>query len=163
MALSTDVTLPRDVEPEFPDSCVGCGLDAPGRTWSFAQRTSSWLGLFGLWIGRRHVVQVPCCADCEATLRTLHRKRFVWTVVVTIVALIAIMPALQYLDRPFRKPAAVVLVLVALSPTILMELFRPPAFDLFVRRDTVDYEFADAGYAQAFHALNEDAGATIEH
>ena len=47
------------------------------------------------------------------------------------------------------------LVLAALSPWILFEVFFPRRFDVTARGEWIDYEFSSAEYADEFAALNE--------
>jgi hypothetical protein len=162
MPLSTDVTLPRDAVPRFPNRCIGCGLDAPGSTWRFARRTSSWWSFFVTWIGEQHVSEVPCCPPCRARLR---RQRIVrsWSFVIATIAVLAVvLPALEGFDRALQKPIALGLLVVTLAPVFLYQVLYPPAFDTTVGRKYVDYEFKDAAAAVEFHALNEDQGAELE-
>src|SRR6185436_11168103 len=53
-----------------------------------------------------------------------------------------------------RKIAGGALVLLALSPVVLAEVFWPRIFDTTASGDTIDYEFASAEYAEEFCALN---------
>ena len=48
------------------------------------------------------------------------------------------------------------LVLLAISPSIIVEVVWPRIFDTTAQGGKFDYEFADAGYAAAFHALNRE-------
>lgn len=162
MPLSTDVTLPRDATPVFPDRCIRCGQDEPGALWRFTRRTSYWWNFFVMWIGRRHTVDVPCCPPCRTRLR-IQRVVRGWSLLgATIAVLVVVIPALDEVDRVLRKPIALGILLVVLAPVFLYQILYPPAFDTTVSNEFVDYEFGDAADAHEFHALNEDQGADLE-
>ena len=72
--------------------------------------------------------------------------------------IVTIYPWLQTLDlgRQGSKLIALAAVLVGWLPYIVWSIFRPPLFDLTVGEDLVDYEFANADYAERFVEANED-------
>ncbi|QDU86584.1 hypothetical protein Pla163_37350 [Planctomycetes bacterium Pla163] len=162
MPLSTDVTLPRDAAPLFPDRCIGCGTGAPGSTWRFARRASRWWSFFVTWIGELHVVEVPCCTPCRARLRRQRLIRGSSFVFATVAVLAVVLPALEGVDRVLQKPIALGLLLATLAPVLLYQVLYPPPFDTTVGKKYVDYEFADSDAARDFHALNEHLGAELE-
>jgi hypothetical protein len=46
------------------------------------------------------------------------------------------------------------LVMAAMSPYIILELFWPRSFQTIERDDSIDYEFASAEYGRKFATLN---------
>ena len=57
---------------------------------------------------------------------------------------------------PFRRYKVIGLVLVALSPWFLFEIFFPRRFHVTARGEWIDYEFASAEYAEEFALLNAE-------
>lgn len=67
-----------------------------------------------------------------------------------------------HLARPLRKPLGVGAIILVIAPVLYFyELLRPQPFDLYVRRDKVDLEFAGSEYAEEVRNLNSKSGATI--
>lgn len=75
-------------------------------------------------------------------------------IALVVLAVFVFMPMLGR-DTPFRKFKLAGLILAALSPWILFEVFFPRRFDVTARGEWIDYEFASAEYAEEFAALNE--------
>ena len=71
-----------------------------------------------------------------------------------ILAVFVFMPMLGK-GTPLRKFKLAGLVLAALSPWILFEVFFPRRFDVTARGEWIDYQFSSAEYAAEFAALNE--------
>ena len=160
MPLSTDVSLPRDAEAVFPPRCVGCLSDRPELvTFHGSRFTWGRVFFFWLWLLRKRVrCEVPICSDCRPAVR---RRKFVELLLLVGVAsgvVVTIYPWLQTLDlgRQGSKLIALAAVLVGWLPYIVWSIFRPPLFDLTVGEDLVDYEFANADYAERFVEANED-------
>ncbi|MBL8753429.1 MAG: hypothetical protein JNK15_09025 [Planctomycetes bacterium] len=162
MPFSTDVRLPRDVEPVFPDACCACGAAAPGNTVAIKGRRVRWSELFWPWLwffGKRIVVAVPVCAACQPRLRSSRR----WQTVILLASVAVAIPILFPLAKSFgfgwrtTKAIGAVLTLVAVLPVVLWQMLHPPVFDITVGKDHVDYEFASSDYALRFRAANPAA------
>ena len=155
MPLSTDVELPIDAEARWPDRCVACGVSRPGETWSLSARATKWVGLFLWWLpGTKVTTQVPACRQCRTSMRT---QRWARTLVVWLVIAAAVWGGMWYLETyegPFKKWIVMALALVCVLPIVAWEVFFPPATNLTVDKDVVQYEFASAEYATEFAALN---------
>ena len=160
MPFSTDVRVPRDVEPVFPPFCARCLSDRPGLMTFYGSRFS-WgqLFFFWLWLLRKRVrCEVPICDRCRPAVRWRKRLELLLMVGLTSAVVVSIYPWLRQLDlgRQWNKLIVLVAVVVGLLPYILWSIFRPPAFDLTVKDDVVDYEFGNEGYADRFVAANAD-------
>ena len=57
-------------------------------------------------------------------------------------------------DTPFRKFKLAGLIMAALSPWTLFEVFWPRRFDVTARGKWIDYEFVSAEYATEFARRN---------
>ena len=47
-------------------------------------------------------------------------------------------------------------------PYFVWSVLRPPLFDMTVKKDVVDYEFADRGYAALFWQANQDDVVSVD-
>ena len=71
MPLSTDITLPKEVKPRFPDKCIVTG-NSPDSTIRITQNSANWflsffmpiLMLFGF-----SKVEIPICEECKIKFR----------------------------------------------------------------------------------------------
>jgi hypothetical protein len=153
MPLSHDVTLPRSQPPVFPHLCVSC-LKPPETLLAVSTRSIGWWTLAFLTSGRRIQYDVPVCHSCLRRIRHERRLRF-WANAAFILAgvLVAVLLLGRY-HGPFRKHLACAIVLVCCLPLIFWETFRPPAIDLTVGPNSIDYEFRNKQYAEAFAASN---------
>lgn len=160
MALTTDVNLPRKATPVFPDRCVRCDEPSPGSTWRCKQRTVSALSWLTFWMGKAHIVHVPCCKECgrKLSLRGTLETAGLFLVVALLVFFFG--DWFEGIDRSVRRPAMIAIFVATIVPYVAFAIFNPPAFDTYVRRGDVDYEFGDADYAAEFMELN--AGATSD-
>jgi len=160
MPLSTDITLSKHVEPVFPPVCVRCLAGDPGVVKYSASRFS-WAEVFfiWLWLFRKRVRhEVPVCDACRPAVR--WRKALELTVLLgaTAVAVVFLYPWLKQFDlgRQWNKLIVLAVVVVALLPYFLWSVARPPAFDMTVGDDEVEFEFANEDYAHLFFEANYD-------
>ena len=162
MPMSTDVTLPRDATPVFPDFCCVCAAPRPGswfeargRRIHFAELLMPWLWFFGV----RVTVNVPVCAGCRPGAIAGRR----WAQVVMLLWLVAVAAlVLPWLDtlglaRGTKRLVGGLALLAGSAPVVLWWVLRPPAFDLTVGKQSIDYEFASRDYALRFLAANPGA------
>src|SRR5687768_18528339 len=130
MPLSTDVNLPRNTEPKWPDRCVCCGQPGPGgsvRVWAASIGWST----FVLWhFGALYSVRAPACPSCGRRLRTMRIAKFMLTWVLAFAGVTVAMWVLGSYQGPMRKWLAMLIALACLSPFFLWEAFFPPAFDI---------------------------------
>lgn len=150
------VKLPRSQEPTFPDRCIVCGREHPGTFTRVSNREASWLGLIIWFSGKKVTVHVPACRWCG---RRLHAHQWLNVALTLIVA-----TAISFGLRPYVVPwlpirsvrSIVMMGLFVLGtiPTLVLWRFFPPAFELLVDSDEIDYEFKDSRYAEDFVELN---------
>jgi hypothetical protein len=158
MPLSTAVTLPADQKPKFPAKCIVCHSE-PNDTIRIAQNSSNWLLSFFIpllvFFGWSRV-ELPICRSCKPRFRLQRwgRELALWGVI--IIAAWLIMPYFSDWSRLTKKIAVGVLVLLAMSPSIIAEVLWPRIFDTTAQAGKVDYEFVDADYAAEFNELNRE-------
>jgi hypothetical protein len=159
MPVSTDVTLPKDYTPAWPDRCIVCH-NRPDSTIRIAHNAQNPILAFFLPIlllfGWSRV-EIPICRACKPRFRFQRWGRELLFVGLALVATWFLMPYLSTWPRLTRKIVGVALVLLALSPYLLSEIIWPRIFDTTARADSVDYEFAYPEYAAEFHALNQSS------
>ena len=161
-----NVSLPRDVEVEYPDRCVACGCASPTETIKVSDVTRwGYLFLFPL-LARKVVARAPACAQC--------RKAFRWSVelreVLVVVSVVGLMALVAFVSESFDilksvqesipkwigKRILLVLAVVLGAPLwyLLCGRYTAP-FGISVNSETVAYEFLDAAYACDFEELNQ--------
>ena len=156
MSLSTDVTLPRGVNPIFPDKCIVCHAK-PDSAVRIAQNSQNGLIAFFMpliMLFGWSRVEVPLCQSCKPRFRIQRwgRQILCWALVIVLVWWLV--PQFRSWSGLTRKIAVGGLVLIGLIPYVAWEVIWPRIFDTTARDDTVDYEFASAAYASEFAALN---------
>lgn len=157
MSFSTDVTLPKNYTPKFPDRCIVCGC-RPDSTTKIAHSSQNpvlvflipFLGAFG-WSR----LEVPIFRKCKPRFRLQRWGRQLVGLSLTILAVWIIMPHFKGWSHLTRKLVVGALCLLAISPYVIAEVYWPRFFETTAREDSVDYEFASSDYAAEFHLLNE--------
>ncbi|WP_169973612.1 hypothetical protein [Tautonia rosea] len=154
MPVSTDVNLPKSHPAVFPDRCIACGVDEPGVSYRVGTNAIGWWTLAFWSFGRRFTVDVPACESCRDRM---HRQRWFRLAVSAVGVVIGVGVAfflLQWYEGPFKRWFAMGIALACLLPVFLWETFFPRPIDLTAYSNTVDYEFLDPDYAEAFAELN---------
>ncbi len=156
MSLSTDITLPKDTKPVFPDKCIVCHAK-PDSTLRIAHNSQNpivaffvpLLTLFG-WSR----VEVPICRSCKLRFRFQRwgREIVCWTLIIVLIWWL--MPHFKDWSGLTRNLVVGALALAALAAFVLAETIWPRIFDTTAHGQSVDYEFASAEYAAEFEALN---------
>jgi hypothetical protein len=159
MSLSTDVNLPRKIEPKWPDRCVCCGRPNPGGTVRVWTASIGWWTVLFWQFGALYSVTVPSCAICAKRLWAMRVAKFVLNCVLAFAGVTVAFWILKSYEGPFRKLLAMVIALVFFLPYVFWETFFPPAFDITCFANTVDFEFRDPAYAAEFESLNRGVSA----
>jgi hypothetical protein len=162
MPRAVTVTLRRDTNPIFPDRCAFSGLPCGTQT----------IGFRILYTGRRrtwgeesgYYVRVPCRKRLKLRVNLARSWRFVRTVIVGVVwaGSMSVAAPLLYLTlkgAPVGARVGMALSLagvmtVCLVALVAWEQTHPPAFDIAVHGDVVDFAFRDHEYARDFAKLN---------
>lgn len=158
MPLSTDVNLPKDHVPRFPDKCVVCGCPSPPSTVRLFTGSVGWWTWVFFMFGKPFTVKAPACANCSWKLHANRLMGCLLATALVVIALWIVWPMFEdIVPRAVRKWAAMGIGLICLSPLILTQVFFPPAFEITAFSDSVDYEFRDSQLAYEFADLNDDA------
>ena len=158
MPLSTDVNLPRQHHARYPSSCVRCGGDHQGQTMLLWTHTIGWWTALLWFFGWSFTTRVPACGKCRWKIRFQRVGGLVLSLTVAALFMVFVWPHMdEWVARPIRKWVAIGMILVCLAPYFLWETIYPPAIDITAYKNSVDYEFRDAGYASEFAELNEES------
>ena len=158
MPLCFDVTCEAEHQALFPPRCVACGEEGPSTRWASDSERFALFHLMASSKGERFSVLAPACAPCSDKMTAQRRFRRLSNIFLPLglfVLLIAGHHALGDEDL-LPKSYAVGGALLGVIPLILYQLFNPPPFAVLSVGQTLTYEFADEGYAEAFRALNEE-------
>ncbi len=156
MPLSTDIRLPKDRKPIFPDRCVACGMPGPDDRFRVGTHAIGWWTLAFWTFGRRFSVDVPACEACR---RQMVRQRRIRRLVSGLFLVAGVGVAIYVVGNPHgvKRWLAMGIALACLLPSLAWEMLSPRPIDLTAYSDSVDYEFRDEDYADEFLALNQGA------
>lgn len=152
---STNVNLLKHQLPIFPDRCVVCDVERPGRTMKLSDRTLTLWSLLFWRGGKKVVIHVPACRWCGWRLRLRYLLEFVFALTVFATLAIWVYPLIPHWGfRWLRTIMAMVVFFVALIPFAIVRLYFPPAFEFDADPDEIEYQFRSARYAEEFRDLN---------
>jgi len=164
MPLSTDITLPAEVQPVFPDRCVVCDCETIKRSKIAVDTQNGLLSFFvpimSLFEWKK--IEFPVCEDCSGKFfrQRWFRTLVCWTIIGIVV--FVTLPYFQGLNRSITKLAILAIALAAIIPHMIFEVFFPRWFDVTASKQTTQYEFKSEDYATDFYALNRVAYPEIE-
>jgi hypothetical protein len=155
MPLSTDINLPKNQTPVFPDRCVACGSGGPQDSIRIGTNAIGWWTL-AFWASGKHFsVVAPACSGCRVEMQRQRRLRLVVSIVFGIIGVGVALMLLRGFGHPTRKWIALGIALACMLPYFIWEIISPRPVDLTAYHETVDYEFRDATYAAEFASLNK--------
>jgi hypothetical protein len=158
MPLSTDINLPKNHVPRFPDECVLCRCASPDSSVRMVTGSIGWWSWLLWTFGKPHILQAPACRRCKWLI---HLQRFFSLFVMLFFVWIAfwvIWPHFEdHVSKGLRKFAMMGLGVLCVAPQVIFEMFHPRQFDITAFADSVDYEFRDLGAAIEFANANHDA------
>ena len=153
MPLSIDVTLPASQRPVFPRRCLRCGGPKP-EPMRFATTSIGWWVALLIPFGRKIRVRVPVCRSCWPSVL---RQRWFRRLGFWLFAVFGIFAALYLRGGAasfFESYVAVGIVGGCMIPWFIWTVVSPPVFDMTARAKTIEYEFRNADYAEAFAQAN---------
>lgn len=158
MPFSTDIKLPKEHPPHFPDKCVACGFTAPDSTVVIRESTMSWALFFVGLSGKRFHVQAPACRSCEKRIYLQRALRLIITTVIVIAAILIFRPYVAELfPRALQKWILLGIAILSVIPYVLYNTISPHDFDITVNEESVIYKFRNPEIAEAFSIFNLDA------
>ncbi len=157
MATSTDITLPTNTTPVFPDGCVVC-LDRADSTAKITQHSQNPLAVFFLpflFLFGWKRVEFPVCRKCKPRFfaQRWGRSIICWTLIFIAISFIA--PHFRTWDPTLRKVAIAGLCLLVMLPYFTFEVFFPRSFDTTAYAKTTTYEFKSQELGLQFYSLNK--------
>lgn len=156
MKTSTNITLPKDQTPIFPDKCIVCHAKPTSTTKAFKSSTNAWLAfifppvqLFD-WMS----VKVPICRSCKFRFHFQDWGREVAFWVYLIIVFIWLIPNLDGWSQITKLFIIGSIILIAIIPYMLLDHFWPRILSFESSEDAVTYEFASNIYASEFEKSN---------
>lgn len=156
MATSTDVSIPKRLDPVFPDLCVVCEC-TPDSTAKINTNSQNPLTVFFfpiLYAFGWSRVEFPICQDCKPRFyfQRWGRTTVCWTIL--ILAVFLLMPYFDDWDRLTRRIAVGAIALLVCLPYFIFEVFVPRSFDVTSGNAATSYEFASRRYGIEFYGKN---------
>ena len=104
-------------------------------------------------------VTVPVCAGCRPQAVAGRRWRAVVMLAWLAVVAAFVLPWVKAFgfSRGVTRFLGGIALLVGAAPVLVWWVVRPPAFDLTVGKNSIDYEFASVDYGRRFRARNAGA------
>jgi hypothetical protein len=157
MKPTTDIRLPKAIEPIFPKRCVLSGEPDPDGTVSIiANRYLLWsAGILALVHGWTRV-RAPICRrhKIEFYLRAFGREILLAVGVgIGVLGMMALVSTLG--GAAYRRAAGTVGGLLGCIPAIWFANSHPPRFDVEIGPDWICYKFSSSDYAEEFAKLNQ--------
>jgi hypothetical protein len=153
------IRLPREKDARFPNICVVCLLDNPNDVLWFSVPT--WRQAVGTplaWLWPDAAVWLPICSDCKRRLILDRSLRNVLKWVLLIGTMLAVFyPLSFFLSGAWSIAVALVVTVVVISASTHVQSYAvPPAFDMLVSGDVIDYRFRDETYSGQFYYRSMD-------
>jgi len=158
MAEATEVTLPRDLVPVFPDACVVCE-EPPDSTTKICQNSSDALASFVMPIVALFGwsrVEFPICSGCKTRFYFQRWGRMTICFSIVAATIVLAYPYFEDWDSFTRKLVVAGIAMLALIPYIIFEIFVPPSFTTTARKTTTVYEFSSYDIGYEFYELNQE-------
>ncbi|MBL8888526.1 MAG: hypothetical protein JNL67_01010 [Planctomycetaceae bacterium] len=155
MPLCTDVRLLKSCNPKFPNRCIACSGPSPDSSIGVGDLSVGWFSFLTDIPEGWSSVNVPIHSVCKRPFR-LRR----WATRLGYLALAFVLwwflgeSIVAILPKGLERIGTKVILVLMLAPVIIIEMFRPPRFDITVGKYEVTFEFADPDYAAAFAVLN---------
>ena len=164
MPLSTDITLPAEVEPVFPDRCVVCDCESRKRAKIAVDTQNVLLSFFVpiLSMFGWKKIEFPVCEACNGEF---FRQRWIRSIICWSIICVVVFVTLPYfkgMNHLFAKLSVIASGLAAIIPHIVFEVFFPRWFDVTASKHETKYEFRSEDYATDFYVLNQEAYPGVE-
>jgi hypothetical protein len=152
-----DVSVSSLVPPRFPDRCVLCGADEPGRQVRFSAGAKYGAFFFVAWFGKgKGSILAPACGSCAVSAMSFSLARFALSAAVAAAAAWYLFAGMKGGGRGLFKLKAVAVFFAAVIPAVVWDWLFPARFS--VTFDGENHQaichFSNAGHAAQFEALN---------
>ena len=153
--MAYDVAVPRSLPPKFPDRCVLCGADNPGKQARFQAGAGYGAFFFVAWFesGKKSIM-APACGSCAVSALSRSLLRFAVSASCALLAAWLLFGALRV--RGLFKIKALVVFFAAVIPVVVWDWIFPARFSVSFDEEghkTICH-FRDAAYAAEFDFLN---------
>lgn len=153
--MAYDVAVPRSLPPKFPDRCVLCGADNPGKLARFHAGAGYGAFFFVAWFesGKKSIM-APACGSCAVGSLNRSLLRFAFSVSCALLAAWLLFWGLKI--RGLVKIKALGVFFAAVIPVVVWDWLFPPRFSVSFDEEghkTICH-FHDVAYAAEFDALN---------
>lgn len=151
-----DVSVSSLVPPKFPDRCVLCGADEPGRQVRFSAGTKYGAFFFVSWFGKsKGSILAPACGTCAVGAMSRSLVRFALSAAGAALAAWFLFKGMKG-GRGLFKLKAIAVFFAAVIPAVILDRLFPARFSVTFNdeKHTAICHFYDAGYAAQFDVLN---------
>jgi hypothetical protein len=157
--MSYDVSVPRSLPPKFPDRCVICGTESPGRQARFHAGANYGAFFFLSWFSRgQKSVLAPACGSCAVSALSRGLLRFAVSAAAAALAawFLFWFVGMKGGGRGMFKLKAVAVFFAAVIPAVVWDWLFPAKFSVTFDDEshTATCHFSSAPYAAEFDALN---------
>ena len=151
-----DVSVSSLVPPKFPDRCVLCGADEPGRQVRFSAGAKYGAFFFIAWFGKgKGSISAPACGTCAVGAMIRAVMRFGLSAAMAALAAWFLFKGMKG-GRGMFKLKAIAVFFAAVIPAVVWDKLFPARFSVTFQdeKHQAICHFADAAYAAQFDALN---------
>jgi len=153
-----DVSVSSLVPPMFPDRCVLCGADEPGRQVRFSAAAKYGAFFFLSWLGKaKGSILAPACGTCAVGAMSRALVRFALSAAGAALAAWFLFAAMKKGGRGLFKLKAIAVFFAAVIPAVIWDWLFPARFSVTFNdeKHTAVCHFYDPAYAAQFAALNQ--------
>lgn len=158
MFLSTDVSLPNDLQPEFPDCCVICSCKPDSRAELYVHSRSSFLVLLlpVLMLSGWSRIEVPVCKRCRNRffLQRWGRSLAAWAIIAAAIWGVSLF--VPQWDATVRKLVIFGAGMIVALQYVLLEGLLPRKFDISASSTKTTYELKSSSAAFEFYLVNRN-------
>jgi len=152
-----DVSVSSLVPPKFPDRCVLCGADEPGRRVRFSAGAKYGAFFFVSWFGKsKGSILAPACGTCAVGAMSRALVRFALSAGGAALAAWFLFKGMKG-GRGLFKLKAIAVFFAAVIPAVILDRLFPARFSVTFNdeKHIAICHFFDPAYAAHFAALNQ--------
>jgi hypothetical protein len=152
-----DVSVSSLVPPKFPDRCVLCGADEPGRQVRFTAGAKYGAFFFVAWFGKgKGSLLAPACGTCAVSAMIRALIRFSLSAAAAVLASWFLFAGMKRGGGGLFKLKAIAVFFAAVIPAVVWDWLFPAKFSVTFNGENHQSvcHFADPAYAAQFNTLN---------